>query len=91
MYNHLLNLIKTFFKSRHFNGKNLFKVLARNFEEDDVRWKVFELIFVIAFFCKDLPSDLDFYYTGKKHLNIFNNACNQLFEECNPMLTKCIF
>lgn len=38
-----------------------------------------------------MQSDLDFYYTKERCLNIFNNAFNHLDQECNPMLTKCIF
>jgi hypothetical protein len=83
--------MKQFFKTRFFDGKNLFKILAKFSEQEDVKWKIFELVFLVCFFCKDVPSDLDFYYTKDRTLNIFNNTFNHLHQECNPMLTKCIF
>lgn len=55
---------------------------------------MFELVFVICFFCKDLStSKFDIYCDESKreYLNIFNKACNSLDEDCNPMLAKCIF
>lgn len=62
VYEHLLQLFKAFFKKRMLNGKNIFKVLAKCFDQEDIHWKVFELLFVVTFFCKDISSDLDFYY-----------------------------
>ena len=90
-FEHILYLIKTFFKKRMFDGKNLFKVLSKCCDQEDIKWKIFELLFVVCFFCKDMASDFDFYYLKDKHLNIFNNACNTLHSDCNPMLSKCIF
>ena len=90
-FNHLLQLVKAFFKNKMLDGKNLFKVLLKHCDTEDIQWKIFELVFLVCFFCKDISSDLDFYYTKDKSLNIFNNACHSLHSECNPMLTKCIF
>ena len=77
-----------------FDGKNLFKVLSKCAEQEDIRFKIFELVFLVCFFCKDVSlASLDSYSEMDKrdHLNIFNGACNNLHEKCNPMLTKCIF
>eukprot|EP00347_Sterkiella_histriomuscorum_P012635 403367814 len=90
-FDHLLQLIKQFFKKRMLDGKNLFKILGKYSDQEDIRFKIFELVFMVSFFCKDIQNDLDFYYTKNKSLNIFNNAMNHLHQDCNPMLTKCIF
>mmetsp|Transcript_46880 Transcript_46880/g.34315 ORF Transcript_46880/g.34315 Transcript_46880/m.34315 type:complete len:126 (-) Transcript_46880:765-1142(-) len=76
VYMHVLNMVRAFFKKRMLNGKSLFNVLAKQFSIEDSRFKTFELIFVVAFFSKDLPSDIDFYYKAQKPLNIFNNCVN---------------
>ena len=73
------------------DGKNLFKVLLKCCDQEDIKWKVFEMLFLVCFFCKDMTTDLDFYNLKTKSLNIFNNAYNSLHNDCNPMLTKCIF
>ncbi|CDW77431.1 UNKNOWN [Stylonychia lemnae] len=90
-FDHLLQLIKSFFKKRMLDGKNLFKILSKYTEQDDIRWKIYELVFAVCFFCKDIQTDLDFYWVKDRHANIFNNSISQLYSECNPMLTKCIF
>jgi hypothetical protein len=51
---HLLSLIKAFFERRMFDGKNLFRVLSKCCEQEDIRVKIFELVFLICFMCKDL-------------------------------------
>lgn len=92
--NHLLHLLKAFFERRCFEGKSLFRVLSKCCEQEDIRMKIFELVFLVCFFCKDLPTDkLDAYCEESRvlSLNVFNSACNSLHYHCNPMLTKCIF
>lgn len=91
---HLLHLIKTFFERRMFDGKNLFRVLSKCSEQEDIRMKMFELAFLVCFFSKDLAcQSMDAYIEDETmpQLNVFNSATNQLHERCNPMLTKCIF
>ena len=39
----------------------MFKVLAEQLPSDDSKWKIFELVFMIAFLSKDSQRDLDFY------------------------------
>lgn len=86
--------MKAFFERRQFDGKNLFRVLSKCSEQEDIRLKIFEIVFIVCFFCKDInTSKIDIYCEESKRdlMNIFNNACNHLHELCNPMLTKCIF
>lgn len=54
---HLLNLIKSFFERRGFDGKNLFRVLFKSAEQEEMRLKIFELVFLVCFFCKDEGDD----------------------------------
>ena len=93
LFTHVLHLLKAFFKKRILDGRNLFKVLGKLGGSDlEVRLKVVELVFVVCFFCKDRQTEMDFYYLQKDNQHrIFNNACDQLHADCNPMLTKCVF
>jgi hypothetical protein len=50
---HLLNLIKSFFERRGLDGRNLFRVLFKSSENEEMRIKIFELVFLVCFFCKD--------------------------------------
>jgi hypothetical protein len=92
---HLLNLIKIYFERRYFDGKNLFKILSKCSDQEDIRLKIFELVFLVCFFCKDIDTHrFDIYLEGddkKEYGNIFNSACNSLSDACNPVITKCIF
>ncbi|TNV81462.1 hypothetical protein FGO68_gene17498 [Halteria grandinella] len=91
---HILHLIKIFFERRMFDGKNLFRVLSKCCDQEDIRLKIFELVFLVCLFSKDFPiGKIESYCDEEKRqqLNIFNSATNNLHERCNPMLTKCIF
>jgi hypothetical protein len=80
-------------EKRMFDGKNLYRVLSKCMDQEDIRIKVFELVFLVCFLSKDNDtSKVDAYVedSRKFHLNIFNHALSSLDHTFNPVLTKCI-
>lgn len=71
--------MKTFFINRNLDGKGIFKVLSKQAQvshgqstlmREEILWKLFELVFAIAFFSKDAKNS--------EFSEIFNMALNNL-------------
>ncbi len=62
MFDQLLIQIKQYYIKQNLEGKSLFRILVKTADgkqdtlPDEVLWKVFELVFTIAYFNKNNPS-----------------------------------